>query len=749
MIKVLKTVSEIKEYRNSLQTDSVGFIPTMGTLHDGHLELIRQSKKNNEVTVVSIFVNPAQFNNRNDFETYPNRLDTDLKALMTLGVDAVITPTEADVYPNGYHYKLTEDKDSMGLCGSARPGHFDGVLTVLIKLFNLVKPLDVYMGLKDYQQYRLVKNMAQDMFLDLTLHGVETVREESGLALSSRNVNLTAEQKKVAEEYAYIFSQDLPLQEIKELLELLDLKIDYLEERWGRKFVAVFIGSVRLIDNRPLTVEAKSEDALEAETLGSSVEKTQISNLKPLNINSVVESRTLKLDSIEVSNESLKKSVSSKSKKILFKMSGSIACFKACDVISKLVQQGHEVKVAVTPDVFEFVGQSTLEGLVGSAVFVDMYKPGEVMSHIHLNDWCDLTVLCPATANTLTKIALGLSDNLITALALSTDTSKPYLIFPAMNRRMLEAKPTQDSLVKIQQTRKKVFFGDSGYLACGHVGVGRLAESVTILEAIQNEFTGTENKVSLSNLEIKNPIDNLKFENSLLPQEKELKVKTKKVLITAGGTSEPIDPVRFVTNTSTGETGLRICEYLSKDYEIHLLAASNMKTKVEAQDGVDHVKYFRSFSDLELLLKKTLGENQFEAIIHLAAVSDYSPAVLHSGNASIPLPTVEKLSSANDFTVEFKKNKKLITEVKEYSSNKKIKVIGFKLLRTDDQNKIQNEIDKILKSSDCVVVNSLENITAKKHFYEIYNLSGLVFQGTNKADMAQDISKILNDEVVL
>lgn len=711
MIKILKSVPEMKEYRGQLTATTVGFVPTMGSLHEGHFELIRNSKKNNAVTIVSIFVNPAQFNNRNDFETYPDRLESDIASLIDLGVDAVITPTEKDVYPKGYNFKLTESIDSVDLCGSARPGHFDGVLTVLIKLFNLVKPSDVYMGIKDYQQFKLVKNMAEDLFLDLTVHGVETVREESGLALSSRNINLNSEQKKTAEEYANIFAQDLPLPEIKEQLEQLNLKIDYLVEKWGRKFVAVFIGNVRLIDNRALPFSDISS-SLEVDDASTEVNAEETRAFNALEI-------------AKIKNNHLKDS-----KKILFKMSGSIACYKACDVISKLVQQGHQVKVAVTPDVFHFVGQGTIEGLIGSSVYVDMYQSGEMMSHIHLNDWCDITILCPASANTLTKIALGLSDNLVTSLALSADRTKPYLVFPAMNTRMLDAQPTQTSLEKLKARGQKIILGESGSLACGHVGTGRLAEPSVILDIINDELRSKPKSTKQRQNVNKSAVER------------------KKVLVTAGGTSEAIDPVRIVTNTSTGETGLQICDYLLKDYDVYLLASSAMKARIEDKE-LPHVDYFKSYNDLEEKLETLLASNEFTAVIHLAAVSDYSPSVIHFSDKSITLPTDEKIPSTEDFTVEFKKNKKLISEIRRHSLNKNIKVIGFKLLRTDDESKIQREIEKILKDSDCVVVNSLENISDTQHVYEIYNDSGMMFHGTSKKGMAQDISNILTGEFLL
>lgn len=422
-------------------------------------------------------------------------------------------------------------------------------------------------------------------------------------------------------------------------------------------------------------------------------------------------------------------------------MSGSIACYKACDVISKLVQQGHQVQVVVTKDVFNFVGEATLEGLSGKPVLSDIYKSGDMMSHIHLNDWCDISVLCPATANTLVKTSLGLSDNLVSALSLSADPAKPYLIFPAMNTRMLSAEPTQIALRTLElKMHRQIIYGESGHLACGHQGSGRLAEPQTVLNSIQSAIS-TSSKTSYAS------------SDAVIPSP-ELQGSKPKILITAGGTSEPIDPVRLVSNTSSGETGLKIAQHLSDEFAVILLGSESMKAKVLAQTNSQSLKlaevvYFKSFKDLELKLSQLLASNNYEAVVHLAAVSDYTPTALHLDEKSIALPSEEKISISEDFFVEFKKNKKLISEIKQHSKNKNIKVIGFKLLRTDDQETINKEIAKILKDSDCVVVNSLENIDEKKHIYEIYNLSGLVFHGNTKADMAEDISKILQGEVGL
>ncbi len=362
MISILKTVADLENYKKQILSESgdaktsIGFVPTMGSLHRGHFELVDRSLRQNKITVVSIFVNPAQFNDRSDFKSYPNHLSSDIEALVRMGVNAVFVPTEHEIYPNGYTYKLTEKENSMDLCGLNRPGHFDGVLTVLIKLFNLVQPTNVYMGLKDYQQYMLVKNMAKDMFLKLDVHGVETVREESGLALSSRNLNLTVNQKELADKYAQIFASSDNLEIIRTNLEKLDLKIDYLKEKWGRKFVAVTIGNIRLIDNRSLQSNAKTKKELDV----NSTDRTEPS-FSTNKIGLSLESKQL----LQVKGED-----SQIAKNILFKMSGSIACYKSCEVISKLVQKGHMVKVVATNDASSIYRKGYYRGLnwIGSVL---------------------------------------------------------------------------------------------------------------------------------------------------------------------------------------------------------------------------------------------------------------------------------------------------------------------------------------------------------------------------------------------
>lgn len=258
--KVVKTVTEMRLLAQAYKNRSVGFTPTMGALHQGHMALVEKSKLENEMSVVSIFVNPTQFNNPKDYDQYPHRTVEDLKKLNDIDIDYVFMPEAKDLYPRGHAYKINETQWSQGLCGTARPGHFEGVLTVLMKMFNIVKPQKVYMGLKDYQQWKVVQGMCEDLFMDIDVVGVPTVRTKEGLALSSRNLNLASEQMLIANEFAKILKHSKDLNEAHQALKKLDLKVDYLEERWGRRFAAVFIGDVRLIDNVPLPTQHKQEN---------------------------------------------------------------------------------------------------------------------------------------------------------------------------------------------------------------------------------------------------------------------------------------------------------------------------------------------------------------------------------------------------------------------------------------------------------------------------------------------------------
>lgn len=196
-MRIIKTISKLKkeihEFKKSGQ--SIGFVPTMGFLHDGHLSLVRASKKENDKTIVSIFVNPLQFGPKEDLDKYPRNEKKDIKLLKKEEVDILFIPAVSELYPNGFKAAVSVKELSEVLCGASRPGHFDGVCTVVNKLFNLIKPNTAYFGQKDMQQLIIIKKMVEDLNMNVKIKGLPTVREKDGLAMSSRNAYLSKEER--------------------------------------------------------------------------------------------------------------------------------------------------------------------------------------------------------------------------------------------------------------------------------------------------------------------------------------------------------------------------------------------------------------------------------------------------------------------------------------------------------------------------------------------------------------------------
>ena len=200
-MKILRTVEEIKAFSAEMSKagKSIGLVPTMGALHEGHLTLMREARKNCEVVIASVFVNPTQFGPNEDYEAYPRRFEEDCAKLETVGVDAVFHPEPEVMYPKDYMTYVNVEGDITGkLCGARRPGHFRGVATVLTKLFNLSRATDAFFGQKDAQQVVVVRRFVEDLNIPVNIHMVPIVREESGLARSSRNMYLSAEAKEAA-----------------------------------------------------------------------------------------------------------------------------------------------------------------------------------------------------------------------------------------------------------------------------------------------------------------------------------------------------------------------------------------------------------------------------------------------------------------------------------------------------------------------------------------------------------------------
>lgn len=199
-IQRLTTVTEMIHWQQARKTarQTIGFVPTMGFLHEGHAALIKEAKKNNECVAVSIFVNPTQFGPGEDFEAYPRDLDADLRLALEAGADVVFCPNSEEMYPTDGGIRISPGPLAERLCGASRPGHFDGVLRVVLKLVNIVQPDAVYFGMKDAQQLAIIETFFQDYNVPATIVRVPTVRESDGLAKSSRNVNLSERERKDA-----------------------------------------------------------------------------------------------------------------------------------------------------------------------------------------------------------------------------------------------------------------------------------------------------------------------------------------------------------------------------------------------------------------------------------------------------------------------------------------------------------------------------------------------------------------------
>ena len=276
---IARSLLNLKKNLNNIKTNQkVGLVPTMGCIHEGHLALIKKCKKLKYFTVVTIFVNPAQFNNKNDLKKYPSQEKKDVEILKQYNVDLVFIPKPQQMYPKGYSTYIKEINLSDILCGKYRKNHFSGVLTIVLKLFLIVQPYAAFFGEKDFQQLFLIKKMVKDLNLGVKIIGIPTVRDSNGLALSSRNKLLNGKGLEIAKQIYlnfkkiryldYKYTKDLELYLKKELknsglnnleyLEIRDInKLNHPKNIRDRKklrvFVAVYVGDVRLIDNFKLS----------------------------------------------------------------------------------------------------------------------------------------------------------------------------------------------------------------------------------------------------------------------------------------------------------------------------------------------------------------------------------------------------------------------------------------------------------------------------------------------------------------
>ena len=251
-MKTFTSINSWLAYRESLSMAPVGFVPTMGALHEGHLSLFRKSLQDNAMTIASIFVNPSQFDEGADYEAYPRDDRADLELLESLGVDAVILPVAEQVYTDDYRFRVAENDFSRRLCGAHRPGHFDGVLTVVMRLLNIVRPQHAYFGEKDFQQLQLVRDMVAAFFMPVKIVACATVREDDGLALSSRNRRLDPLQRQKAPALYTALKNSRTADRARELLTAQGFEVDYVQDLEDRRLAAARLGDTRLIDNVPI-----------------------------------------------------------------------------------------------------------------------------------------------------------------------------------------------------------------------------------------------------------------------------------------------------------------------------------------------------------------------------------------------------------------------------------------------------------------------------------------------------------------
>jgi pantoate--beta-alanine ligase len=252
MIGAWRTVGDWLVRRRALEGRTIGFVPTMGALHRGHSSLVERCRAENDIVVASIFVNPSQFNDPSDLERYPRTLDQDLALLESLGTDEVLIPSVGEMYPFGYRFRVEPPSSDLVLEGAHRPGFFQGVMTVVLKLLNLVRADRAYFSEKDFQQLEIVTEMTREFFLPTQIVACETVREASGLAMSSRNTLLSPEGRDRAADLFRVLTTAGNCGEASAALHARGFTVDYVEERWGRRLAAVYLEGVRLIDNVPL-----------------------------------------------------------------------------------------------------------------------------------------------------------------------------------------------------------------------------------------------------------------------------------------------------------------------------------------------------------------------------------------------------------------------------------------------------------------------------------------------------------------
>ncbi len=404
--------------------------------------------------------------------------------------------------------------------------------------------------------------------------------------------------------------------------------------------------------------------------------------------------------------------------KILYKITGSIAAYKSAQVVSRLVQAGFEVQTVVSKNALNFIGSATLEGLTGRPVYHDQFAAGTMMNHINLVKWADLTIVAPATANTINRLAHGDGGNLLCTLFLARDRSKPYLIAPAMNTNMYTHPATQKSLKTLADQGVTVLPTAVGHLTCGDEGPGKLLEPEDLLAAIWVKLNQSTDK-------------------------------NYRILITSGGTRESIDAVRYLGNVSTGRTGAALADsFTSAGATVYFLHSG--QSRLPALPCFR--EQFGDTADLGQRLGNFLKDPYLTAVIHLAAVSDYRPVRLKIDNSTIDLPATEKTSSTvEEVSIDFRRNAKLVGSIKRKAANKDLKLVAFKLSSGATEREQLNKVKQLQKNTaaDLVVANDMQDRSDnRQRDFRVFSGLGtvLVAEALGVTDLGHTLTNLILGE---
>ena len=414
--------------------------------------------------------------------------------------------------------------------------------------------------------------------------------------------------------------------------------------------------------------------------------------------------------------------------KICLILSGSIAAYKSLDLTSRLIKAGYEVQTVATEGALHFVGAASLEGLSGKPVQTDLWARRENMAHINLRRWADLFVFYPATANRINALAAGLASDLVGAIFLANNFEKPFWIAPAMNSGMLAHPATQASLARLRDWGCRIIDGDSGSLACGDIGPGRLAEPQSVFEQIQAWSTqrGTGTK--------------------------------RRLLLTGGAMAEAIDAVRSITNSSTGATACTIAKtFLGAGWTIDFLHHQSVDVPGSLGSPAQlNAESYSGFADFSQSLTKLLQEKAYDAVIHAAAVSDYHVAQVASGAGQTVdpgKPGQGKLDSGAALSLTLAANPKLLPGIRPQAhvgDSGRCLIVGFKLTVNESESQGAARCGSFLdqNQADLVVWNDVAAMqTAGNHPFVVFGKTQAGITPLDRGNSNQELAQALLNKI--